>query len=111
MPIDPGEGMGKLPAPAEPDVPVLTDGPDPEGVDAELEELLGELDELEPLLEDELFDEELLEEELLEEELLGGDITGRIDTDGIDGVVGMLALGQPVSVITTAVMQQTSSTR
>lgn len=106
MPIDPGEGMGKLPPPAEPDVPVLTDGPDPEGLDAELEELLGELVELEPLLEDELF-----EEELLEEELLGGDITGGIDTDGIDGVVGMLALGQPVSVITTAVMQQTASAR
>ncbi len=108
---DPGEGIGRLTELGEPDVPALADGPDPEGIDGELDGRLAELDELEPLLEDELFDEELLEEELLEEELLGVDEAGGIDTDGIDGVVGMLALGQPVSVMTAVATKQRPTRR
>ena len=63
------------------------------------DELL-ELDEeelLDELLEDEL--EELLDEELLEEELdeLLGELGDGMEGVGIDGVVGVEALGQPVS--------------
>ena len=47
------------------------------------------------LLEDELLGEELLGEELLELELELGELGGC----GIVGVVGLLALGQPVSTI------------
>ena len=101
MPTDPGEGVGKLAELGEPDVPVLADGADPEGGDDELDELPAELDD----------GELLLEGELLDEELLGADIIGGMETDGIDGVVGMLALGQPVSATTAAAIQQPRTTR
>ena len=52
------------------------------------------------LLEDELLGEELLGEELLGEELLELELElGELGGCGIVGVVGLLALGQPVSTI------------
>lgn len=71
------------------------------------DELLDELEELEDdellcdeLLEDELLDDELLDDELLEELLEDEDGEGGV---GICGVVGLLALGQPVSTKQAAV--------
>jgi hypothetical protein len=98
LPGDWDPGIWAPPAGVDEAPPLLCDSPllpceDELELEGELLELDGELLELDDWLLDEL-DEELLDDELLDDE---DELDGGVGIEGVCGVVGVLALGQPVS--------------